>query len=63
MLFLLLARLVRAVKNMSDGFSLVLAKNDLNAISNRYYQIYGFAQALLNVGIDPHIFDNDNTFS
>ncbi|MFR4420094.1 hypothetical protein [Coprococcus eutactus] len=57
---------------MSDGFSLVLAKNDLNAISNRYsysdclrslYQIYGFAQALLNVGIDPHIFDNDNTSS
>ena len=32
---------------MSDGFSLVLAKNDLNA----------------NVGIDPHIFDNDNTSS
>lgn len=72
MLFLLLARLVRAVKNMSDCFSLVLAKNDLNAISNRYsysdclrslYQIYGFAQALLNVGIDPHIFDNDNTSS
>lgn len=39
MLFLLLARLVRAVKNMSDGFSLVLAKNDLNAISNQYFSL------------------------
>lgn len=39
MLFLLLARLVRAVKNVSDGFSLVLAKNDLNAISNQYLSL------------------------
>lgn len=39
MLFLLLARLVRAVKSMSDGFSLVLAKNDLNAISNQYLSL------------------------
>ena len=61
MLFLLLARLVRAVKNMSDGFSLVLAKNDLNAISNRYS--YSDCLRSLYQILDPHIFDNDNTSS
>lgn len=32
-------QLLKAVKNMSDGFSLVLAKNDLNAISNQYLSL------------------------
>ena len=30
---------LKAVKNMSDGFSLVLAKNDLNSISNQYLSL------------------------
>lgn len=28
-----------------------------------FYQFDGFKMALMYVGIDPHIFDNDNTFS
>lgn len=28
-----------------------------------YYEFDGFVQALVYVGIDPHIFDNDNTSS
>lgn len=30
---------LKAVKSMSDGFSLVLAKNDLHAISNQYLSL------------------------
>lgn len=47
-------QLLKAVKNMSDGFSLVLAKNDLNAISNQYLSL-----KKEYVGIDPGIFESN----
>lgn len=77
MLFLLLVRLVRAVKSMSDGISLNVDKTSVLVLANVYNdlldrsertcrisadcELHGFERALKIVGIDPNMLKGVDT--